>query len=97
MMTVKEHRSALSDLLSTDGAIINRTGIESPVRRDLEDHTAEHALQPIEQHQSTTTLGTLLGRILTGACLKQQVSAWLIHLEVSARDLMTGFQLLMSL
>ena len=96
MMTVKEHRSALSDLLSTDGSVVKRTGIESPVPRDLEDHIAEHALQPIEQHQSSTTLSTLLGRILTGAYLKQQGSAQLMHLKAS-RDLMARFQLLMSL
>lgn len=74
-MTVKEHRSALSDLLSTNGSFANRINPENSVRFDLEDHTAEHALQSVKQRQFSSIYSQLPGRILTGACLKQQGSA----------------------
>lgn len=69
-MALKEHCSALSDLLSTNECLKIQAHHQQTAGRDLEDIFAHQAVQPVKQGQSGTTVSTLIGRALTGACAK---------------------------
>lgn len=70
-MALKEHRSALSELLSTNESLTKQADHQQVAGRNLEDHLADYAVQSVKQGQSSTTVSTLLGRVFTGACPKQ--------------------------